>query len=345
MPEKTADNLAATTATSDKNVPGDKNKTGKPRNIAIFGIFALVLIILIGAFSYATFVAGKNKKQSTPSSAKTGSTEAAKTKTSSGDKTAATYCTSGQVYENKKQGYKVCLIKGWQTREFDNSAASVGFDPNPIPEASEYGGIIVVNVTNKTTSDVSNTINNDLEGETSSSVNVDGIVGTQISGSIPADSFYYAGYKEVASIFSKFKRTYEVTTISAPDKLTTNQGLYNDFLASWRFLSGTPNPPWSDSGNILVENPWPGDEIGNPVIISGKALVFEGTVSIRIKDANGAVLANTFAQAQSGVELSDFSKSVSYTASTTTAGTVEVFSISAKDGSEQDKVTILVKFK
>ena len=133
--------------------------------------------------------------------------------------------------------------------------------------------------------------------------------------------------------------------ISQPEELTTKQKIYSDFLDSWRFIAGTSNPPWSDSGNILVENPWPGDEIGNPVTVPGQALAFEGTVGIRIKDANSTILANTSAQAANGTELSTFSKSVSYTASTTATGTVEVFSISAKDGSEQDKVVIPVKFK
>lgn len=340
MPEEgNLDNPANITNITDKNISSDKNKTNKPRNIIFFGVLLLVLIILLGAFSYTTFLAGKNKKQPSPQiSTKPSSTEGAKTKPSS-------YCPSGQVYKNKKQGYQVCLIKGWYTRQFNLSAASVGFDPNPIPEASEYGGLIVVSVSNKTSAEVLTNATGGLENKKSSSVTVDGATVTQIMGNIPADNVYYPNFKEAVSIFTKPPRTYEVTMLSPSEKLAANKKIYDDFLAGWEFLPDTPNPPWSDSGNILVEAPWPGDEIGNPVTISGQALVFEGTVSIRIKDVNGTVLASTFAQAASGVELSEFSKSVSYTNPTTSSGTVEVFSISAKDGSEQDKVVIPVKFK
>ena len=343
MPEESSlDNPVSTTNITDKNISSEKNKTNKPRNIIFFGVLLLVLIILLAAFSYTTFLAGKNKKQPSPQISTTpGSTEGAKTKPSS----SSSYCSGGQVYENKKQGYKVCLVKGWYTREFDHSAASVGFDQNPIPEASEYGGLIVVSVSNKTSLEVLTNATGGLENKKSSSVMLDGATGTQITGDIPADNVYYPSYKEVVSIFAKPPRTYEVTMLSQPEKLVDNQKIYDDFLSSWSFLPDTPNPPWSDSGNILVDTPWPGDKIGNPVTISGQALVFEGTISIRIKDANGTVLASTFAQAASGIELSAFSKSVSYTASTTTTGLVEVFSISAKDGSEQDKVIISVKFK
>ena len=125
---------------------------------------------------------------------------------------------------------------------------------------------------------------------------------------------------------------------------------YDDFLDSWRFIDGTPDPPWSSSGNVLINTPWPGDTIGNPVTISGQARVFEGLVNIRIKTtpsdpaADATILADTTAQASSGIELSFFSKSVSYTATTEENGVIEVFSISPADGSEQDMVLITVRF-
>ena len=343
MPEETPPNNSSDATKNTKEVAStNQPKIVKPSKIVIYVILIAILVILLGVLAYINLFAGKSAKKETPSQpATTKSAEQKKTKPTA----EASYCLAGQIYENKKQGYKVCIIKAWYSKEFNSSGTSVGFDSSPIPEASEYGGLIMVNVSNKTTSEATNTINSSLNGVASRAVTVDGAAGTQISGNIPADSFYYAGDKEIVSIFTKFKRTYEVLMITAPDKLVTNQGLYNDFLASWRFITGTPNPPWSSSGNILVETPWPGDTINNPVTVSGRALVFEGTASIRIKDANGTVLVNTTTQAQSGTELSAFSKSVSYTNPTTATGTVEVFSISAKDGSEQDKVEIPVNFK
>src|SRR5438093_276910 len=45
---------------------------------------------------------------------------------------------------------------------------------------------------------------------------------------------------------------------------------------------------------IVVETPLIGQRVSSPVTISGTANVFEATVSIRILDANGNELANTF---------------------------------------------------
>jgi len=325
----------------------EKSKATKKTKLIIISVIALVLIAILGALAYFLFFA--DKKENKEESAAKKATESAKQSSSSKDskKTSPvdlTYCTNGKLYENKKQGYKVCLIKGWYTQEFSVSAATVGFDPNPIPEASEYGGVIVVDVSAKSVPDTLTETGNNIENEVVSNITVDGVSGKQLIGDIPADNFYYANYKEIASIFSKFNRTYRVTTISQPEKLTTSKQIHTDFLASWRFIAGTPNPPWSTNGKILVDTPWPGDKIGNPVTISGQASVFEGTVNIRIKDANGTVLTNTTAQGENGMELSSFSKSVSYTASSTTTGIVEVFSLSMVDGTEQDLVTIPVKF-
>ncbi|OGY21064.1 MAG: hypothetical protein A2126_04430 [Candidatus Woykebacteria bacterium GWB1_45_5] len=234
-----------------ENTPSEQNKIVKSRKVIIYVVLIAVLIILLGILAYINLFAGKSqeKEQSATSSAtKTDKVEieevgpARKTEETNAPKVAS-YCTDGLVYENKKQGYKVCLIKGWYTSEFTPPATSVGFDSNPIPEASEYGGLIVVNVSNKTTGEVTADVNNNLDGETSSNTTVDGVAGTQVSGNIPADNVYYPDYKEIVTIVSKFNRTYEVTMITSPDKLAANQAIYNDFLAGWRFLGMAESPP------------------------------------------------------------------------------------------------------
>ena len=250
MPEEASvNNPSDSTKYTKEDNSIDKTKSPKTSKIVIYALLIVILVVFLGILAYINLFAGKNKEketQATPSASKAVKQEEVEetkeTKDTEVTKPEA-YCTDGTVYENTKQGYKVCLIKGWYTSEFDPLAKGVGFDPNPIPEASEYGGIIVVNVSDKAAAQVTITVNENLEGETSSAVTVNGVAGTQISGNIPADNFYYPGYKEVVSIFSKFSRTYEVTMISAPDKLTANQGLYNDFLAGWRFLGMAGSPP------------------------------------------------------------------------------------------------------
>lgn len=85
---------------------------------------------------------------------------------------------------------------------------------------------------------------------------------------------------------------------------------------------------------IVVESPVVGQTVQSPVTISGTADVFEAVVSIKILDENGKVLASTFANASCGTGCrGDYSASVQYTVSHQQSGVVEVYEVSAKDGS------------
>ena len=97
---------------------------------------------------------------------------------------------------------------------------------------------------------------------------------------------------------------------------------------------------------ILVESPLIGQRIPNPVTVSGTANVFEATVSLRILDENGKVVANTFTTATCGTGCrGDYSVSVHYSVDHQQDGTVEVYESSAKDGSAINVVDIPVTLK
>ena len=101
----------------------------------------------------------------------------------------------------------------------------------------------------------------------------------------------------------------------------------------------------SESGNIIVYQPSPHDAVSSPVVVTGIARVFEANVLIRIRGANGSELAFTFTTASTaGPEFGDFEEEVEYQlAHGSEQGTVEVFSISAKTGEEEDMVRIPVR--
>lgn len=103
----------------------------------------------------------------------------------------------------------------------------------------------------------------------------------------------------------------------------------------------------SDSENTIVTNPKENDVIKSPVEITGRAIAFENTVNIKIKDNAGNILAETFATTDSlgPGEFGDFSVHVDFEETDQEKGFIEVFQISAEDGSETDKVTIPVTFK
>ena len=85
---------------------------------------------------------------------------------------------------------------------------------------------------------------------------------------------------------------------------------------------------------IVVESPVVGQKVSSPVTVSGTANVFEAVVSIKILDENGKVLASTFTNASCGTGCrGDYSASVKYTVGHEQPGTVEVYEVSAKDGS------------
>jgi hypothetical protein len=99
---------------------------------------------------------------------------------------------------------------------------------------------------------------------------------------------------------------------------------------------GRPDP-------IEVTEPADGVTVTSPVTISGTADVFEATVSIRILDETGNVIADTFATATCGTGCrGDYSDRVRFAVDTEQPGTIEVFEVSAEDGSMINMVRIPV---
>lgn len=97
---------------------------------------------------------------------------------------------------------------------------------------------------------------------------------------------------------------------------------------------------------IWVTAPAANQTISNPFEIKGTARVFEATVSYRLKDASGKVLASGFTNASEGAPgRGDFQTKVGFTSSGPGQGQLEVFETSMKDGSDINKVIIPVKWK
>lgn len=95
---------------------------------------------------------------------------------------------------------------------------------------------------------------------------------------------------------------------------------------------------------ILVEQPTPGEQVSSPVTVSGTANVFEATVSIRIVDADGNKLKETFTTATCGTGCrGDYSKNVPFQeVNEETEAFIEVYESSAEDGSDTNLVRIPV---
>jgi hypothetical protein len=94
---------------------------------------------------------------------------------------------------------------------------------------------------------------------------------------------------------------------------------------------------------IVVRRPVAGDEVVSPVSIAGTADVFEATVSVQVLDASREVLAAGFTTATCGTGCRGrYSTSLSFFTDVRQSGTIEVFEVSAKDGSPINVVSIPV---
>ena len=81
-----------------------------------------------------------------------------------------------------------------------------------------------------------------------------------------------------------------------------------------------------DAAAIVVDSPEAGASVSSPVTISGTASVFEGTVQLRILDADGEEIARGFATASAGApERGDFSEKLEFAVDEPQEGTIEAF--------------------
>jgi len=94
---------------------------------------------------------------------------------------------------------------------------------------------------------------------------------------------------------------------------------------------------------IVVTGPVPGQRVSSPITVAGTADVYEATVSLRVLDAAGRQLSTGFTTATCGSGCrGSFSTTISYRLAAEQRGTVEVYQVSAEDGSDVDLVRIPV---
>ena len=128
----------------------------------------------------------------------------------------------------------------------------------------------------------------------------------------------------------------------------------SNFSSPAPFATTSVNPPVSQnstvispaaSRNIEVLSPRGGDFIKSGFAVKGNARVFESNVSIRLMDSQNNILieTNTTANAPDAGQFGSFEKIINFKI-TDDSGTLEIYQVSAKDGSEIDKVTIPVLF-
>jgi hypothetical protein len=108
-------------------------------------------------------------------------------------------------------------------------------------------------------------------------------------------------------------------------------------------------PPWPTTGArrsqgcvafgklMKVNHPAPGDVIRNPAHVAGYGTAFDGTISLRIRDDDGTVIAEGFAQGGSNGVIGEFKADLEFDRRPNQRlGVVEAFEESAS-GSGEDR--------
>ena len=102
-----------------------------------------------------------------------------------------------------------------------------------------------------------------------------------------------------------------------------------------------------DSGRpfIKVNHPAPGDVVRNPAHIAGYSTTFEGTISLRLRDDDGIVIAQGTAQAGSNGVIGEFKAELDFDRRPNQRlGVVEAFEESASGSGEDlhlDRIPIV----
>ncbi len=112
------------------------------------------------------------------------------------------------------------------------------------------------------------------------------------------------------------------------------------------FSRKVTEPQVSLNENIKVYSPTYNQTVQPTFTIKGEARVFENVFQYRVKDKNGKILVQNHAMANSPDvgQYGPFEVKVVLPDTHSQIGTIEVFVYSAKDGSEEEMVTIPVGF-
>ena len=95
---------------------------------------------------------------------------------------------------------------------------------------------------------------------------------------------------------------------------------------------------------IGVRQPQPYDIVDDPVRVCGIGTGFEGQFSARVRDGHGAQIAQVPVRAGGTGIWGNFDITLAVGVPPTPQGTLEVFGVSAKDGSELSKVVVPITF-
>jgi len=238
-------------------------------------------------------------------------------------------------------GYEFCYPTSWVLTEFGEDKETLAIDPNGSVDDEENAFILVSALEEKSADRLAD-LRTSLTGPTEERVALDGVDGTKITGK-------RGGVEETTMLVARGRYTYEITFRAGASRNKRYADDFAQLLSTWEWIDITNRAPVrSPSGDLVVELPTYDALIRSPVTLKGKVRSFESGFAWRLKDARGKVLSSGSGTATGGEmgQLNPFSITVKFTPPTPPdPGTLEVFTTSAKDGSEENLVKVPVRFK
>lgn len=96
---------------------------------------------------------------------------------------------------------------------------------------------------------------------------------------------------------------------------------------------------------LWITHPTPNQVIGVPLFVKGSAMVYEGTVNVRVMDDKGNLLVEDYTTATAGApERGEFEIGLKFDPPSQGSGLVEAFWTNPRDGSILDKVSVPVQW-
>jgi len=102
--------------------------------------------------------------------------------------------------------------------------------------------------------------------------------------------------------------------------------------------------PYDEDPPVVLLEPVPGSNVGEPVLVRGTANVFEAQVGLRVRDATGRVIVQTWTTASCGTGCrGTFAKSLTLPDTVRGEIVIEAYAPSAEDGSDMHRVVTRVR--
>jgi len=133
--------------------------------------------------------------------------------------------------ESEDYEYKIAVPNGWYYRFFSGTQ-SIGLDPNPIPEASEYPGVICFSALTESITEIRTTYTSDIQNINETSTTVNDKTWTQITGNTSTEDIFFPNYKVLHSLYESSGKTYKLTLMAEEETYNQTLETYQKVLES-----------------------------------------------------------------------------------------------------------------